>query len=107
MQAFVRHFLLALLALGGTDLAAAQYDDPNAPKKECHEVRGEARYRALGYNHVVIVTNRCDKTISCEVWTSVDPTPRQSVEVPANSSVEVTTRLGSPAASFSAYAECE
>jgi hypothetical protein len=107
MHALVRFFFLVLLASGGSHLAAAQEHDPNAGKKECQEVRGEARYRALGYNHVVIVTNRCNKAISCEVWTDVDPSPRQSLEVAANSSAEITTRLGSPASSFSAYAECK
>jgi hypothetical protein len=107
MQALVRFFFVLLLASGSSQLAAAQGDDPSAGKKECHEVRGEARYRALGYNHVVIVTNRCKEAISCKVWTDVDPSPRQSLEVAANSSAEITTRLGSPASSFSAYAECK
>lgn len=107
MQAFVRCFFVVLLASAGSLLAAAQGDDPNAAKKDCYEVRGEARYRALGYNHVVIVTNLCDKALSCQVWTNVDPSPRQSLQVAAKVSAEITTRLGSPAASFSAYAECK
>ena len=107
MEMFVRSFFLLVIALGSSQLVEAQSDDPNAGQKDCYDVRGEARYRALGYNHVVIVSNRCSKAIACEVWTNVDPTPRHPLQVAAGSSNEISTRLGSPASAFSAYAECK
>ena len=75
--------------------------------KNCYSVHGEARYGAFAYKHVVIVTNRCEFALQCEVWTDVDPTPRQSVSVEPKGTAEVLTRNNSPARSFKAFAECK
>ena len=107
MKRRVRHFFFVLCALGFALPASSQSDDPGARPTDCYSVRGEAQYRALGYNHVVIVTNRCDVNLKCKVWTDVDPKPRIAVNVKAGKTAETTTRIGSPAYSFTAYGECK
>jgi hypothetical protein len=99
-------FALALWALGLTVPAAVGAEGAN-DIKNCYQVRGEARYGALAYKHVVIVSNRCDITLECEVWTDVDPTPRQKLTVGPNSEAEALTRSNSPARAFKAYGECK
>ena len=74
--------------------------------KNCYSVHGEARYGAFAYKHVVIVTNRCDVELQCEVWTDVDPTPRQSLTVGPKGTGEVIVRATSPARAFKAFGEC-
>ena len=82
MKAIVRSLFVALFVLAMSAAEAPlSADDAAESMKNCYHVRGEARYGALGYNHVVIVTNRCDVTLQCEVWTDVDPSPKQSTTV--------------------------
>ncbi len=104
MKAFVKFALLSW-ALGTVIPSAADADGGNEIK-ECYQVRGEARYGALAYKHVVIVSNRCDITLECEVWTDVDPTPRQRLTVGPKGEGEVIVRNNSPARAFKAFAEC-
>ncbi len=108
MKAPIRSLLFALfvlfVALPGAPSSAK--DDPNS-MKNCYHVRGEARYGALGYNHVVIVTNKCDLTLKCEVWTDVDPSPRIPLTVGPNATEEATCRINSPARGFKAFGECK
>jgi hypothetical protein len=97
---------LALFALGmvvPATVGAAGSDDI----KNCYNVHGEAWYGALAYKHIVIVTNRCDITLQCEVWTDVDPTPRHSVTVGPNAEEQVLIRSNSPARAFKAFGECQ
>jgi hypothetical protein len=75
------------------------------PVKACIQSWPEARYRALGYNHIVHVQNRCDARAECAVSTNVNPQPEQVV-VPGHQEVEVTTFLGSPAREFTPKVEC-
>ncbi len=93
--------MLGLVALGGS---ARAEDESEVP--ECVEVRGEARYQGLGYAHVVIVDNGCERRARCEVWTDVTP-ERLGVTVQAGHEREVVTRQGSPAYEFRPSARCE
>jgi hypothetical protein len=70
-------------------------------------VHGQARYGALAYKHVVIVTNRCDVTLQCQVWTDVDPSPKQSTTVGPKGTSETIIRNNSPARVFKAFGECK
>jgi len=97
---------LALLALAMAVPATVVAEGAN-DIKNCYQVRGEARYGALAYKHIVIVTNRCDITLECEVWTDVDPTPKHKLTVGPNSEGEALTRSNSPATAFTAYGECK
>lgn len=108
MQATVRSFFVAVFVLAmAVPEAPSRADDGADPVKNCYNVRGEARYGALGYNQVVIVTNRCEMTLKCEVWTDVDPTPRLPLTVGPNATAEATCRLNSPARGFKAFGECK
>ena len=82
---------------------------PAAPAKGpgvCTQVTAGTRMEPFGFTHVVTLRNGCDKPVTCEVWTDVDPTPRQVVNAAPGESVDVVTRIGSPASAFSAFKEC-
>ena len=102
MKAVVTSLFAALVVL--TAVLPALADDD---VKNCNTISGEAHYGALAYKHIVIVTNRCDVTLQCEVWTDVDPSPRQSVSVEPQSTAEVLVRAVSPARAFKAFGECK
>jgi hypothetical protein len=106
MNASVTLLSAALLVLAATIPIVGQADGAD-DIKNCYNVRGEARYGALAYKHVVIVTNRCELTLQCEVWTDVDPTPRHPVTVGPKGEAEVLVRNNSPARAFTAYGECK
>ncbi len=95
-------FVFAIAFAAGTEVRADEDDVRN-----CYSVHGEARYGALAYKHVVIVTNRCEIELQCEVWTDVDPKPRQPLSVGPKGTSEVIVRAVSPARSFKAYGECK
>jgi len=108
MKAVVRSLLVVSFAFGlALPEPTSSADDDADAVKNCYDVRGEARYAALGYNHVVIVTNRCKVALDCEVWTDVDPTPRIPLTVGPESSGEKTCRINSPARGFKAFGECK
>jgi len=105
MKAVVTSLFTALVVL--TTALPALGEEGDGDMKNCYSIRGEARYGALAYKHIVIVTNRCDITLQCEVWTDVDPSPRQSVSVEPKGSAEVLVRAVSPARAFKAFGECK
>jgi hypothetical protein len=72
----------------------------------CTTVSGGVRAEAFGYKHVVTLQNGCDKPVECQVWTDVDPTPRQLLRAAVGETVEVVTRIGSPASVVTAHKEC-
>jgi len=78
----------------------------SAKPEECVKYRGEARYGAYGYNHVVILRAQCTDKVSCTVTTSVNPEP-QFVELEAKGQTEVFTFMGSPAREFTANVICQ
>jgi hypothetical protein len=73
----------------------------------CASVKGSVRSEAFGYKHVVTLFNGCDKPVECQVWTDVDPTPRQQLSAAPGETVEVITRIGSPAFEVTAHSECK
>jgi hypothetical protein len=105
MKHVVRSILAALLVALSVPAWSGAADEDDV--RNCYSVHGEARYGALAYKHIVIVTNRCDIELQCEVWTDVDPEPRHSVTVGPKGTAEVIVRAVSPARSFKAYGECK
>jgi hypothetical protein len=105
MRVVIASLFTALVVL--TAALPALGDEGGQDMKNCYSISGEARYGALAYKHIVIVTNRCDVTLQCEVWTDVDPSPRQSVSVEPQSTAEVLVRAVSPARAFKAFGECK
>jgi hypothetical protein len=93
-------------ALAVTSRGAAQDDDaPPGDVPSCIEHRGEARYRGLGYDHVVVIRSTCDRAAQCRVSTNVNPQV-QRVRVPSGETVEVVTYRGSPAREFTPRVAC-
>lgn len=107
MKVMVRTSFIALFAVGmfTPTVGVAQNDDRSI--ENCYDVRGEARYGALAYKHVVIVTNRCEVTLQCKVWTDVDPSPKHEITVEPKGTKEVIVRNNSPARLFKAFGECK
>ncbi len=108
MKAVVTSLFAAFVVFAAAlSLPAPGLADGDGDMKNCYSISGEARYGALAYKHIVIVTNRCDITLQCEVWTDVDPSPRQSVSVEPQGKAEVLVRAVSPARAFKAFGECK
>jgi hypothetical protein len=72
----------------------------------CASVTGSVRSEGIGYKHLVTLHNGCDKPVECQVWTDVDPEPRNKLRAAPGESVEVITRIGSPASVVTASKEC-
>lgn len=96
--------LAALLVAFATPLAGDAGAGPSLPA--CIAVSTDARWVPYGYNHVVILKSGCSKPATCSVATDVAPQP-QSVEVPASSTVEVTTFMASPSQAFTPRVSCK
>jgi hypothetical protein len=86
------------LALGQSGAATDSADT-------CVRFWGEARYGALGYNHLVHVANSCSADAECAVSTDVNP-EEQKVTVAGKGELVVTTFLGSPARAFKPRVKC-
>jgi hypothetical protein len=106
MKTVARFVFAALFVLAATLPALGQTEGED-DIKNCYNVHGEARYGALAYKHIVIVTNRCDMTLQCQVWTDVDPSPKQSTSVGPKGTSETIVRNNSPSRSFKAFGECK
>ncbi len=105
MKAVVTSLFTALVVL--TTAVPALGEEGGQDVKNCYSIHGEARYGALAYKHVVIVANRCDVTLQCEVWTDVDPNPSHSISVEPKGTAEVHVRNNSPSRAFKAFGECK
>ena len=66
----------------------------------------EARFQAVGYNHIVHLVNACAAVAECVVSTDVNPEP-QAVTVAPHSETEINTFLGSPARVFVPRVTCK
>jgi hypothetical protein len=72
----------------------------------CVTARAEAPYRGSGYDHLVKLTNACEKPVNCRVSSDVNPEP-VSITVPAKGQSEVLLWRGSPASTFKARVSCD
>jgi hypothetical protein len=94
-------------AVGAADKKPAPPPVTTPPAADsCAVANASARYVGYGYTHVVVLHNKCDKTVECALWTDVDPEPRTTVKVARGASAEVVTRRGSPASDFQALKSC-
>jgi len=105
-------FRNALLVVGtttvvasGASLAPSSIGAAATPDVPCVRVWGEARYRGLGYEHVVHLENGCEKPMVCDVATSVNPEPQRVALAPSEATA-VITFVGSPAREFVPRVEC-
>jgi hypothetical protein len=101
-----RRLLLLLLAACVSFAATAAADTPQQVG-DCASVTATARFKAMGYTHIVTLTNGCERAVSCEVWTDVDPTPHYTLSAKPGKSAEVIVRNGSPAREVHAGKVCQ
>jgi len=94
-----------LAPLLATDAGAAP-SPPKTEAPECVKHRTEARYRNLGYDHLVHVLNTCTRRVACRVSTNVNPEPAELTVNPGEER-EVVTWRGSPAREFTARVACQ
>jgi len=87
---------LTLLLLAWVSFASTAAADSPQQVGDCAKVTASARLQAYGYAHVVTLNNTCQRAVSCEVWTDVDPQPHLTVQAKPGQSAEVITRNGSP-----------
>lgn len=96
---------VAALVAVGVDAPRAPQQAGDAGQPNCIDVRGEVRYGAIGYDHIVHLKNVCEETYHCQVRTDVNPEPIVAI-VPPHLEVEVVTFRGSPARVFVPYVTC-
>jgi hypothetical protein len=78
-----------------------------APAKlDCVAYQTEASFASVGYDHLVHLTNNCDKAAACTVSTNVNPEPASVALAPGEKQTIVTWR-GSPAREFTADVSCQ
>ncbi|HEX7672290.1 MAG TPA: hypothetical protein VF395_21990 [Polyangiaceae bacterium] len=94
--------LLAIMVLASVVVAAPTRNS----YPDCVDTWAESRYRNYGYDHIVHVNNRCERSATCQVSTNVNPVP-QHVTVLPRQEVEVLTFRGSPSRDFAPRVECE
>lgn len=95
--------LFAAVVMGLLLISPTLADDQQVPK--CVDVSKQVFYRAFGYDHIVNVDNHCKFSVDCTIWTNVNP-KKTRVKVADGESAEVLTFRGSPARTFTPYAEC-
>lgn len=89
-----------------TEPPQSQPGDQYRDHPRCMEVRAEPVYNGIGWNHVVVLRNGCDRRYDCQVSTNVDPSPSYPVSLAPGEERSVATRNGSPASGFSPKAIC-
>jgi hypothetical protein len=95
------------LALGGAALAEPAPKPPSGGELGCAVVTAEARLYGYGYQHWVTLANHCQQSVSCEVWTNVDPTPHLTLTAKPGETASVATRLTSPSRELQAGKSCK
>jgi hypothetical protein len=99
-------WLVAVPGLADKAPAKPAAPPPTPTADSCTHVRGSVRQEAFGYTHVVSLHNGCEKPVSCQLWSSVDPEPRATVTVAPGEMTEVITRRGSPAREVTGFRKC-
>ena len=97
---------LALIGLACASFSSAAAADPAPEGLDCASVTASVRLQAYGYAHVVTLVNRCQRAVSCEVWTNVDPSPHLTLQAKPGQSAEAVTRRGSPSRAVKAEKAC-
>lgn len=97
--------LIAWWAAGLCFASTAAADSPQ-PVADCAQVTASARFKGDGYRHVVTLSNQCQQSVSCEVWTDVDPSPHHTLQANPGKTAEVIVRNGSPATAVRAEKLC-
>ena len=107
-----RHVLAAMaLVFGAASFAGIAGADAARPLADnvgdCASVVASVRMQAVGYNHIVTLSNHCPRAVSCEVWTNVDPTPHVTLRANPGENAQTITRIGSPSRDVHAEKICQ
>jgi len=97
---------MLLAAVGLCSSALAEPPAAARAPKPCVDVRAEASFASVGYDHLVHLTNGCKKPMACTVKTDVNPDAAQVELEPAEAKTVVTWR-GSPAREFKPDVTCK
>ena len=100
-----RILTLVVLVCAACTVGAAGEQEKPAEGAICVRYRTETRYRNYGYDHIVHVTNGCQKPASCTVSTDVAPAAI-AVTLDPGDRKEVVTFRGSPSRTFTARVIC-
>jgi hypothetical protein len=98
--------LAAAAVFAGSEAHAAPPKAATPAKLECVAYQTEAYFASVGYDHLVHLTNNCDKAAACTVATNVNPEPASVSLAPGEKQTLVTWR-GSPAREFTADVNCQ
>ena len=97
---FVGVFVLA--ASGGL---AAQDAGKSDKAGECVQVRTDASFATVGYDHIVTLKSACKNHVTCSVKTDVNP-DATTLELDPGEEKSVVTWRGSPARVFTPIVKC-
>jgi hypothetical protein len=97
--------LLGVLPLLLGLAASALADPPPSAAVTCVDVKTDAPYAGLGYDHLVLLTSNCKKPVTCSVKTNVNPKVQRVTLAPGEKQTVVTWR-GSPAYAFTPDVTC-
>ena len=101
-----RRLMLLLGACGWASVAGTAAADSPQQVGDCASVTASASFKGDGYRHVVTLSNSCQRAVSCEVWTDVDPAPHYVLQAKPGKTAEVIVRNGSPAREVHAEKLC-
>jgi hypothetical protein len=102
----MKPFALPLLFIVALPFIAPTADAASGEATGCAEIGGASFWASTGWSHVVYLTNRCSRTITCEVSTNVDPEVHRT-DVATNITVQVVTTTGSPERVFVPKVMCD
>ena len=88
-------------------LPGAHAEEPTKSAKtgSCVDVKSEASFASVGYDHIVTLKSACKKHMSCSVKTDVNP-DAAIVELDPGETKSVVTWRGSPAREFTPEVTC-
>jgi hypothetical protein len=87
-------------------LASAEDTAKPAKPGGCVDVKSEASFASVGYDHIVTLKSACKQPMSCSVKTDVNPEPA-TVDLEPGEAKSVVTWRGSPAREFKPEVSCK
>jgi len=99
--------MIALCAACLAFASSAAAEPPPQDVGGCASVVASARFIGDGYRHIVTLTNSCQRPVSCEVWTNVDPSPHYTLQANPGKTADVIVRNSSPATGVQAGKICK
>jgi hypothetical protein len=96
--------LATFLVCATLSLVVSAEEPPKFPT--CIDVSASAPYTGAGYDHIVSLSNGCQRAAACRVMTDVSP-HSVDVSLAPGDARDVLTYRGSPARTFRARVSCK